>query len=131
MGRALLLAVLLMAGLSAACGSSSSSPSSPTPTPTAAAGTLQVGVAGGNAIPGTGFSVTVDGGMTQSSQTNASVTFAGLSAGQHMVSLSLYSTQCSTADENPRKVMVVADATVKTEFEVMCSIAAPATQPTR
>ena len=132
MSRALLLAVLLMAELSAACGTSSSSPSSPTPTPTAAAtGTLEVGVASGDAIPGTGFTVTVDGGMTQTSQTNASVTFTGLSAGEHMVGLSLYSTQCSTAGENPRKVMVVASTTVRAEFEVMCSIAAPVMRPTR
>src|SRR5712691_8465354 len=126
MSRGLLLAVLLvlMAELSTACGTSSSSPSSPTPTPTAAAtGSLQVGVASGDVIPGTGFTVTVDGGMTQTSQTNASVTFTGLSAGEHMVALSLYSTRCSAAGENPRKVMVVASTTVRTEFEVMCSIA--------
>jgi hypothetical protein len=132
MSRVVLLAVLLLAELSVACSTSSSSPSGPTPTPTAAAaGTLQVGVASGNAIPETGFTVTVDGAMTQTSQTNASVTFTGLSAGEHMVGLSLYSTRCSTAGENPRKVMVVPGATVTTEFEVMCSIAAPATQPTR
>src|SRR5438132_296915 len=127
MSRGLLLTVLLVAELSAACGTSSSSPSSPTPTPTAATtGSLQVGVASGGVLPGTGFTVIVDGGMTQTSQTNASVTFTGLSAGEHMVGLSLYSTRCSAAGENPRKVMVVASTTVRTEFEVMCSIASPA-----
>jgi len=132
MSRALLLAALLAAELSAACGTSSSSPSSPTPTPTAATtGSLQVGVANGAAMPGTGFTVTVDGSMTQTSQTNASVIFSGLSAGEHMVALSLYSTRCSTAGENPRKVTVVASATVRTEFDVTCSIAAPAIPPTR
>jgi len=130
MSRALLLAALLAAELSASCGTSSSSPSSPTPT-AATTGSLQVGVANGAAMPGTGFTVTVDGSMTQTSQTNASVIFSGLSAGEHMVALSLYSTRCSTAGENPRKVTVVASATVRTEFDVTCSIAAPAIPPTR
>ncbi len=132
MSRGLLLAVLLMAEFSTACGTSSSAPSSPTPTPIpASTGALQVGVANGDAIPRTGYTVTVDGAMTQTSQTNASVTFAGLSAGDHMVGLALYSTRCSTFGQNPRKVQVVANTTVTTEFEVMCSVAAPATPPTQ
>ena len=132
MSRAVLLAVLLTAGLSSACGTSSSSPSSPTPNPTSGAtGTLQVGIASGDMIPGTGFTATVDGSRTQTSQTNAMVTFTELSAGEHMVAVSLYSTRCTTAGENPRKVMVVGSTTVKVEFEVMCSIVAPATPPTR
>ena len=129
MSRGVLLAVLLLAELSIACGTSSNAPSSPTPTPTASTGSLQVGVSGGDVIPGTGYTVTVDEGTSQTTQTDASVTFSGLSAGEHSVALALYSTRCSAAGANPRKVPIVAGATARTDFEVMCSVAAPTTRP--
>lgn len=132
MSRGWLLAVLVTAELSTACGTSSNAPSSPTPTPKAATtGSLQVSINGGDAIPGTGYTVTVDGTLSQTSQTNASVTFTGLSAGDHAVALSVYSTRCSATGENPRKVTIAANATVSIAFDVICETAVPATPLTQ
>jgi len=131
MSRIPFLALLLAAGLSAGCDSASTTAKTPTgpdapgaPVPPTT-GILEVRIKGGDAIPRTGYTVTVDGTMSLTGQTDFSVMFPGLSAGSHSVELSVYSTQCRTAGDNPRKVFVPAAATVVTEFDVMCTVAAP------
>src|ERR1700747_801910 len=98
MSRGWQLAALSVAALSMACDTSSNAPSSPTPIPKPAiTGSLQVGIKGGDLIPGMAYSAGVAGTAVQTSQTNATVTFSGLSAGDHSVALSLNSTRCSAA----------------------------------
>ena len=132
MSRITFLALLLVAGLSAACDSATKTVKTPTApdTPGApvppATGILEVRIKGGDAIPRTGYTVTIDGTMSLSGQTDFSVMFPGLSVGNHSVELSVYSTQCRAIGDNPRKVFVPAATTVVTEFEVMCTVAAPA-----
>jgi hypothetical protein len=131
MSRITFLALLLVAGLSASCDSASKAAKTPT-TPDApgapvppVTGILEVRIKGGDAIPRTGYTVTVDGAMSLSGQTDFSVMFPGLSVGDHSVELSVYSTQCHPIGDNPRKVFVLAATTVVTEFEVMCTVASP------
>ena len=132
MSRISFLALLLVAGLSVACDSASKTAKTPTapdapgaPVPPAT-GILEVRIKGGDAIPRTGYTVTIDRTMSLSGQTDFSVMFPGLSVGAHSVELSVYSTQCHPIGDNPRKVVVLAATTVVTEFEVMCTVAAPA-----
>jgi len=131
MSRMPVLALVLATALSAACDSTRNAAKTPTspdapgaPVP-AATGILEVRIKGGDAIPRTGYTVTVDGTMSLNGQTDFSVLFPGLSVGDHSVELSVYSTQCHATGENPRKVVVVAGTTVVAEFEVMCMVAAP------
>ena len=131
MSRITVLALLLAAGLSTACDSSSKAAKTPTtpdapgaPVPSKT-GILEVRIKGGDAIPRTGYRVTVDGTMRLDGQTDFSVMFPGLNAGDHSVELTVISTQCRAAGENPRRVTIRPAETVVTEFEVMCTTAAP------
>jgi hypothetical protein len=133
MRRAVCPAVL-MAALSIACGSSSMSgtPSSPTPTPSATTGSLQAGIRSGTVVRGLGYTVTVDGSLAQTGHADDRVTFSGLSVGEHTVALATIGNNCSpVAENNPRRVTVAANAMATAEFDVVCTTASPATQPTR
>ena len=126
MSRITVLALLLAAGLSTACDSSSKAAKTPTTPDAPGAPVLEVRIKGGDAIPRTGYRVTVDGTMRLDGQTDFSVMFPGLNAGDHSVELTVISTQCRAAGENPRRVTIRPAETVVTEFEVMCTVAAPA-----
>ncbi|MFL5561399.1 MAG: metallophosphoesterase, partial [Gemmatimonadaceae bacterium] len=69
-----------------------------------------------------GYTATVDGDATSARAVvvNGSVTFAGLSAGTHTVSLSGLAANC-TATTNPQSVTVVAGATTTLGFAVTCA----------
>src|SRR5207244_13473243 len=78
-----------------------------------------------------GYVVTVDGGPGQAIGINATVTFSGLAAGDHVVALGGVATNCSVG-ENPRTVAVPAGGCAQPTFIVDCRAAAPpATDVTR
>ena len=68
-----------------------------------------------------GYTVTVDGNRSQAIATNGSVTFSGLSAGDHTVALSGVAGNCSVSGANPQTVSVPAGGTASTTFSVSCS----------
>src|SRR3989449_5720772 len=49
-----------------------------------------------------GYTVTIDGGPSQTIATNGSVTFNGLAAGNHQVTLSGMAANCSLSGANPQ-----------------------------
>lgn len=69
-----------------------------------------------------GYTVSVDGSATRTIGTNGSVTFEGLTPGEHVVSLENIADNCSLLDEetNPRVVTLSADASTNTAFQVQC-----------
>jgi len=132
MSRMTCLAFLVIAALAAACDGSSktakppTSPDAPGALVPKATGILEVKIKGGNMIPRTGYIVIVDGSMSLSGQTDFSVMFPGLSAGDHSVEVRVVSTVCRATGDNPRKVFIAAASTVVAEFEVACNAGAPA-----
>ena len=75
-----------------------------------------------------GYTVTVDGSQSQAIATNGSVTFSGLSAGDHTVALSGVAGNCSVSGPNPQTVSVPAGGTASTTFSVSCSTTPPAVE---
>lgn len=67
-----------------------------------------------------GYSVRMDGGPDQPIGTNAAVTIAGVSVGEHTLSLSGVEWNCSVNGANPRTVSVAGGATTETVFAVSC-----------
>ena len=67
------------------------------------------------------YTATVDGDASKELDPNGSVTFSGLSEGDHSVELSGIASNCSVDGENPRTVTVEGDSTVSTTFNVSCS----------
>src|SRR2546430_2744300 len=65
-----------------------------------------------------GYTVTVDGGTTQSVGANGPVTFNGLSVGNHSVGLSPIPSNCSVSGANPQTVGVTAGNTRSEERRV-------------
>src|SRR5207247_5923475 len=59
--------------------------------------------------------------QSQAIATNGSVTFSGLSAGDHRVALSGVAGNCSVSGPNPQTVSVPAGGTASTTFSVSCS----------
>src|SRR5207248_741592 len=72
--------------------------------------TVSTSTSGSNLDPD-GYTVTVDGGASQTIGTNGSVTFTGLSAGSHSVALSGVAANCSVSGANPPAVTVPAGGT--------------------
>src|SRR5207248_8650057 len=68
-----------------------------------------------------GYTVTVDGNTSRSIGTNGSVTFSGLSAGNHTVALSGVASNCSVSGGTSRSVDVPAGGTASTSFSVGCA----------
>jgi hypothetical protein len=66
-----------------------------------------------------GYTVTVDGTMSQAIGINESVTFTGLAEGDHNVVLTGIVDNCSVS-ANPRTIAVVFNSTVTTTFDVTC-----------
>jgi len=81
---------------------------------------------GGAGTDPNGYTVSVDG-VTKSITVNGSVTYNGLTAGNHPVGLSDVASNCVVSGQNPRTVAVSAGNTAQTSFAVTCT--APANQP--
>jgi len=73
-----------------------------------------------------GYTVTVDGSQTRAVASNGSVTFTGLPAGSHSVTLSGVAVNCTVNGSNPRSVDVPSGATASTTYAVSC-VPGPAT----
>src|SRR6266480_3118985 len=73
-----------------------------------------------------GYTVTVDGGTSQSIGTNGVATFIGLAAGDHTVLLSGVARNCTVSGSNPRTVSLIAGLLGATGFSVSC-VAHPTT----
>jgi hypothetical protein len=67
-----------------------------------------------------GYLVRVDTAPDQPLGTNASVTIAGVAAGEHMVRLGDVASNCSVEGANPRAVSVAGGATTEVLFAVTC-----------
>src|SRR5690242_16973866 len=88
--------------------------------------TVTAATMGSNLDPD-GYTVSVDGSQTRPLPTNGSVTFAGLSAGDHSVALSGVASHCSVSGPNPRTVTVTAGSSARTDFSVSCAATPPPT----
>src|SRR5205814_3499152 len=88
--------------------------------------TVSTSTSGSN-IDADGYTVTVDGGASQSIGTNHSVTFTDLSAGNHTVALSGVAANCTVSGGTSRTVSVQAGSTVSTAFSVSCAAPPPQT----
>ena len=97
----------------------------PTPPPTTGNLTVTTTTGGTGSDPD-GYTVTVDG-ASQAIGVNSTVTFQGLVAGSHSVSLSGIASNCTVSGQNPRTVTVTAGGTQQTNFTITCS--APPNQP--
>src|SRR3989442_3364638 len=85
-------------------------------------GTLAVTVAtSGSDIAPDGYTVTVDGSLSQSVGANGLVTFTGLAAGDHTVSLSGVASNCTVSGDNPRTISLIAGVVGTTSFSVSCA----------
>lgn len=68
-----------------------------------------------------GYSVTVDGTLTQTVATNGSVTFTGLAEGNHSVELTGLAGNCTVSGSNPQTASVPFAATGTATFTVNCA----------
>src|SRR5438094_746738 len=80
----------------------------------------------GSSLDPDGYTVTVDGGSSQSIGTNGVATFVGLAAGDHTVLLSGVARNCTVSGSNPRTVSLIAGLVGATGFSVSC-VAQPTT----
>src|SRR5207249_1228343 len=80
----------------------------------------------GSSLDPDGYTVTVDGGASQSIGTNGVATFVGLAAGDHTVLLSGVARNCTVSGANPRTVSLIAGLLGATGFSVSC-VALPTT----
>ncbi|MEJ2541466.1 MAG: hypothetical protein P8188_16110, partial [Gemmatimonadota bacterium] len=77
----------------------------------------------GTEVDPDGYTVSVDGTLTQLISSNGSVTFEELAPGDHVVRLTNVAANCRVTTDpvpNPRTVSVVSDASVATAFSVYC-----------
>ena len=79
----------------------------------------------GSNVDPDGYTVTVDGSRSQAIATNGSVSYTGLSAGDHTVALSGVAGNCSVSGANPQTVSVPAGGTASTTFSVSCGTTPP------
>ncbi|HYT73034.1 MAG TPA: hypothetical protein VEK78_16735 [Gemmatimonadales bacterium] len=96
----------------------------PPPPPTTGNLTVTAATSGQNQDPD-GYTVTVDGGQSKSIANDGSVTYDGLTAGDHTVELSGVASNCTVNGANPRTVSVPAGSTAQTEFAVSCEAPPP------
>ena len=68
-----------------------------------------------------GFSITVDGGVTQFYSGGGHATLTGLTPGRHSVRLGGVSGNCTVVGANPRTVDVGADGTAAITFDLYCT----------
>jgi hypothetical protein len=81
----------------------------------------------GSDLDADGYTATVDGSSSQAVATNGSVTFTGLSEGNHSVALSGVAGNCTVGGSNPRSVSVPGGGTASTTFSVSCTAIPPTT----
>lgn len=72
-----------------------------------------------------GYTVTVDGAQSSPIDPNGTITFSGLTAGDHEVELSGIQENCSVDGSNPRTATVEAGTISTTSFAVSCSAQPP------
>jgi len=77
-------------------------------------------------VPG-GYSVTLDDTISQPMGINAVVTFIGVAAGSHMVSLGGVAPNCTVGGANPQPVSVSGGETAQASFAISCAASPPAT----
>ena len=74
-----------------------------------------------------GYTVTVDDSISQSIGINAVVTFIGVAAGSHVVTLAGLTPSCSVGGTNPETVDVSGGETAQASFAISCAAPPPAT----
>src|SRR5437762_1781029 len=74
----------------------------------------------GSSLDPDGYTVVVDGSQSKAIGINNSVTFSGLSPGNHSVQLNGLAQNCSVSS-NPRTVSITAGNTTTTTFSVSCA----------
>lgn len=95
------------------------------PPPTTGSLTVTTATTGSNLDPD-GYSVSVDGGSSQSISDNGSLTYNNLSAGNHTVSLSGLASNCQTGSTS-QTVSVPAGGSTSTSFSISCQGSPPPT----
>ena len=85
--------------------------------------TVTTSTTGSNLDPD-GYTLTIDGSISQPIATNGSVTYA-VPAGNHPVALSGVAANCTVGGANPRTVTVPAGGAATTTFAVTCSAQLP------
>src|SRR5438094_5443651 len=89
--------------------------------------TVTTTTAGSN-LP-SGYTVTVDDSISQPIGINAVVTFAGLAAGSHVVTLAGVTSACVIAGANPDTVSVSGGETARASFDLTCGAPPPPPPP--
>src|SRR5213082_2604358 len=79
-------------------------------------------------VPG-GYSVTLDDIISQPMGINAVVTFIGVAAGSHMVSLGGVAPSCTVGGANPQSVSVSGGETAQASFAISCAAPPPPPPP--
>src|SRR5213082_1119327 len=79
-------------------------------------------------VPG-GYSVTLDDTISQPMGINAVVTFIGVAAGSHMVSLGGVAPSCTVGGANPQPVSVSGGETAQASFAISCAAPPPPPPP--
>jgi hypothetical protein len=74
-----------------------------------------------------GYTVTVDDTISQSIGINAVVTFIGVSAGSHVVTLTGVTPACTVGGANPQTVSVPGGETAQASFTISCAAPPPST----
>jgi hypothetical protein len=69
-----------------------------------------------------GFTVSVDGGEAQAIGVNATITVAGLQAGDHSIALAGIPQGCILTGDNPRSAKVPAGGRTEVDFDVVCEL---------
>src|SRR5213082_283212 len=82
----------------------------------------------GTDVPG-GYSVTLDDTISQPMGINAVVTFIGVAAGSHMVSLGGVAPSCTVGGANPQPVSVSGGETAQASFAISCAAPPPPPPP--
>ena len=68
-----------------------------------------------------GYTVTLDGSVSQPVATNGNVTFTGVASGSHTVALSGVAGNCTASGANPQTVTVQSGATASAPFSLSCA----------
>src|SRR5439155_7464136 len=89
--------------------------------------TVTTTTAGSN-LP-SGYTVTVDDSISQPIGINAVVTFVGLAAGSHVVTLAGVTSACVIDGANPDTVSVSGGETAQASFDIICAAPPPPAPP--
>src|SRR5438876_9489583 len=82
----------------------------------------------GTAVPG-GYTLTLDDSITQPIGINAVVTFVGVYAGSHVVTLAGVTPSCTIGGANPDTVSVSGGETAQASFSISCAAPPPPPPP--